>query len=295
MKDDPARIGFDRLFNVTGLFTIFYMELSRDFCYEGERHDYWELIYIDKGELLCTADEERFVLKSGEMTFHRPGQFHNHTGNRSTAPNVSILNFECKSPAMKHLEGKIFRLNAQEKSMLSALFAEGQSCYRLENEHDPLHNRLTAVSPSPVGGSQMIKNLLEIFLIKLCRNTDVVTKNMRQSYLIDGTDVPYNLKELLNYLEEHIYGTLTIADLARHMDMSPSSVKQLFAQYRSGGIVRYYTARKIREARRLIREGRYNMTQISDLLHFDSPQYFSKCFKQVTNMTPSQYKASIMG
>ena len=294
MKDDTARIGFERLFNVTGLITIFYMELSRDFHYEGEQHDYWELIYIDKGELICTADEERFVLKSGEMTFHRPGQFHNHTGNSTVAPNVSIVNFDCRSPAMKRLEGKIFRLSAQEKSLLSALFAEGLACYRLENEHDPLRKKLTALSPAPFGGSQAIKNLLELFLIRLCRNTDVVTKDMRQSYLIDGADVPYSVKELLDYLEAHLYDSVTIADIARHLDRSQSSVKQLFAQYRPGGIVRYYNARKIREARRLIREGKYNMAQISDLLHFDSPQYFSKCFKQVTNMTPSQYKASIM-
>jgi hypothetical protein len=45
---------------------------------------------------------------------------------------------------------------------------------------------------------------------------------------------------------------------------------------------------------KLIREDKYNMTQISDLLHFDSPQYFSTCFKAYTKMTPSEYKASIM-
>jgi len=51
---------------------------------------------------------------------------------------------------------------------------------------------------------------------------------------------------------------------------------------------------KIKEAKRLIREGQYNMTQIADLLHFENPQYFSKCFKASTNLTPSEYKASIM-
>lgn len=294
MKDDPARIGFERLFNVTALITIFYMELSSHFHYEGERHDYWELIYVDKGELLCAAEEKRFLLKSGEMTFHKPGEFHNHAGNSTAAPNVSVLNFECKSPAMKRLEGKIFRLSAQEKSLLSALFSEGMACYRLDDEHDPLHTSLCTVSPSPLGGSQMIKNLLEQFLILLCRSTDAVEKDTRRSYVIDGADVPYDLKELLDYLNDHIYGSITIADLARQLDRSQSSVKQLFARYRPGGVIRYYNALKIREARRLIREGRYNMAQISDLLHFDSPQYFSKCFRQVTNMTPSQYKASIL-
>lgn len=295
MKNNFTRISFEKIFNVDKIITIFYMELSKNFYYEGEKHDFWEMVYIDKGEMICTADDKRFVLKSGEMTFHKPNEFHNLSGDSSVAPNVSILTFECKSRAMKHFEGKIFRLNAEEKSLLSTLFSEGLSCYQLEDARNPFLQKLKVIEPSPLGSSQMTKNLLEIFLIKLCRNTDVVTKEMRQSYVIDGIDVPYNVMEILDYLKEHIYGKVTIRELAKHLDKSESTVKQLFAQYRDGGIIRYYNALKIKEARKLIREGKYNMTQISDMLQFDNPQYFSKCFKSVTNMTPSEYKASIMG
>ncbi len=295
MKDNFTRISFEKIFNVEKIITIFYMELSKNFYYEGEKHDFWEMVYIDKGEMLCTADDKRFILKSGEMTFHKPNEFHNLSGDSNIAPNVSILTFECKSRAMKNFEGKIFKLNAEEKSLLSTLFSEGLSCYQLEDAHNPLLQKLKVIKPSPYGSSQMTKNILEVFLIKLCRNTDVVTKEMRQSYVIDGIDVPYNVVEILDYLKEHIYGKVTIRDLARHLDKSESTVKQLFAQYHDGGIIRYYNALKIKEARKLIREGKYNMTQISDMLQFDNPQYFSKCFKAVTNMTPSEYKASIMG
>lgn len=295
MKDNFTRISFDIFFNVDKIITIFYMELSKNFYYEGEKHDFWEMVYIDKGEMICTADEKRFVLKSGEMTFHKPNEFHNLSGDSNIAPNVSILTFECKSRAMKHFEGKIFQLSSEEKSLLSTLFSEGLSCYKLEDERNPLLQNLKVITPSPFGSSQMTKNLLEIFLIKLCRNTDVVTKEMRQSYVIDGVDVPYNVKEILDYLKEHIYGKVTIGELAKHLDKSESMVKQLFSQYRDGGIIKYYNTLKIKEARKLIREGNYNMTQISDMLHFDTPQYFSKCFKAVTNMTPSEYRVSIMG
>lgn len=294
MKDNFTRIRFEKILNVEKIITIFYMELSKNFYYEGEQHDFWEMVYIDKGEMICTADEKRFILKSGEMTFHKPNEFHNLSGNSSIAPNISILTFECKSRAMKHFEGKIFRLSAEEKSLLSMLFAEGLSCYQLEDTCNPLLQRLKKITPSPFGSSQMTKNLLEIFLIKLCRNTDIVTKDMRQSYVIDGVDVPYNVKEILDYLKEHIYGKVTIRALAKHLDKSESTVKQLFAQYHNGGIIRYYNALKMKEARKLIREGNYNMTQISDMLHFDNPQYFSRCFKAAANMTPSEYKASII-
>ena len=83
-------------------------------------------------------------------------------------------------------------------------------------------------------------------------------------------------------------------DVATKLGKSESTVKQLFAGYRKDGIIKYYNGLKIKEARRLIREGKYNMTQIADMLHFDNPQYFSKCFKAYCNMTPREYKASIM-
>lgn len=294
MEDNFARLGFERIFNIEKIITLFYMELSKSFHYDGEQHDFWEMVYIDKGEMVCTAEKNRFVLKSGEMTFHKPNEYHNLSGNNAVAPNVSIVTFQCRSRAMQYFEGKIFRLDSEEKSLLSMFFDEGLSCFRLVDPNNPLLQRLEKVEGSPFGSSQMTKNLLEIFLIKLCRNTDVVTKKMRQSYVIDGIDVPYNVKEILDFLKANLYGKVTVADVARHLGKSESTVKQLFSKYRGSGIIKYYTELKIKEARRLIREGKYNMTQIADMLHFDNPQYFSKCFKICTNMTPREYKASIL-
>lgn len=294
MADNFTSLSFEKVINVEKIITIFYMELSKSFSYEGERHDFWEMVYIDKGEMICTADKNRFVLKSGEMTFHKPNEFHNLSGDNSVAPNVSIITFQCKSRAMHYFEGKIFKLDAQEKSLLSMLFSEGLSCYRLMDERNPLLQKLVKIESAPYGSSQMTKNLLEVFLIRLCRHTDVITKKMRQSVVIDGVDVPYQAKEIVDFLRNNLYNKITIQDVVRHTGKSESTVKALFAQYRSNGIMQYYNGLKIKEARRLIREGQYNMAQISDMLHFDNPQYFSKCFKKFTNMTPREYKASIL-
>lgn len=294
MSDKFTRIGFDRIFDVEKIITLFYMEMSKSFHYDGESHDFWEMVYIDKGQMICTADKNRFLLKSGEMTFHKPNEFHNLSGDGQTAPNISILTFECKSPAMKYFEGKIFRLSPEEKAMLSRLFEEGMATYRLVDQHDPLLQNMLKLDSAPFGSSQMVKNLLEIFLIMLSRNTDVVTKRMRRSYIIDGVDVPYNVKEILDYLQSNVYGRVTVQDVARKLGKSESAAKQLFAAYRKDGIIHCFNEMKIKEAKKLIRQGQYNIAQIAEILHFDSPQYFSKCFKRFTNMTPREYKASIM-
>ncbi len=292
--DNYTKMSFDPVLNVEKIITVFYMEFSKNFYYEGEKHDFWEMVYIDKGEMICTADTKRFILKSGEMTFHKPNEFHNLSGDNSISPNVSILTFECKSRAMKHFEGKIFRLNAEEKRLLSMLFEEGLSCFRLADETNPLLQQLEKRDNAPFGSSQMTKNLLEIFLIKLQRSTNTLTKAMRQVDVIDGVDTPHTVKEILDFLKAHVYGRVTIQEVADALGKSESTVKQQFAKYRESGIIHYYNSLKVKEARRLIREGRYNMTQIADLLQFDSPQYFSKCFKSFTNMTPTEYKQSIL-
>ena len=294
MSNNFTKIGFEKTFNVEALVTIFYMEFSKDFSYEGEQHDFWEMVYIDKGEMVCTVDKNSFILKSGELTFHKPNEFHNLSGNKSVAPNVSIVTFITKSREMKYFEGKIFRLDSEEKALLSMLFSEGLSCFKLADEKNPLVQQLSKIENAPIGSSQMTKNLLEIFLIKLRRNKDVSTKKKRRSYKVNGVEIPYEIKAICDYLEENVYSKCTISDIAAHFGKSESSLKSLFSTYKSGGIINYYNMLKTDEAKKLIREGKYNFTQIADLLCFDNPQYFSKFFRNTTGMSPTEYKMSII-
>ena len=292
--DNFIRQGLPSVIHIRKIITIFYMELSKDFRNPGEQHNFWEMVYIDKGEMLCTADKHQFTLKSGEVTFHRPNEFHNLSGDGRTAPNVSILTFECDSAAMKHFEGKILQLTAEEKRLLSLLITEGLSCFRLEDPSNPLLQNLHTLPEAPFGGFQMIRNLLEIFLISLYRHRECLTKTSRQSIQIDGVAVNFEIKELLDVLQANIYGRLSVSDIAKAVGKSESTVKSVFRSFYSGGIMRYSNSLKIREAKKLIRENRHTLAQIAELLCYDSPQYFSKCFRDATNMSPSQYRRSIM-
>ena len=54
----------------------------------------------------------------------------------------------------------------------------------------------------------------------------------------------------------------------------------------------YMTKLKIEEAKVLIREEKHSISQISEMLCYDNPHYFSRLFKKVTNMSPKEYKES---
>lgn len=55
----------------------------------------------------------------------------------------------------------------------------------------------------------------------------------------------------------------------------------------------YYTKLKIEEAKYLIRSNTMSISEISALLGFSSPQYFSKRFRQFVHMAPKQYTSSV--
>ena len=292
--NDFIKYRFDKVINIEKLITVFYMEFSKDFVNDGEQHDFWEMVYIDRGEALCTGGKRKFVLKSGELTFHKPNEFHAIRAEGNTAPNVSIITFECKSRAMRYFEGKIFRLTQEEKALISMLFREGIATYTLVDPRNPLLQQMQKLEDAPFGSSQMTKNLLEIFLIRLHRKEDALAKKSRYHYKVNGVDIPFPVKEILDLLEKNIYGSLSVAEIARRLGKSESTVKNLFSLYRSGGIINYYNALKIEEAKRLIREGNCNFGQIAALLQFDTPQYFSICFKRFVHMSPQEYKKSIL-
>ena len=54
-------------------------------------------------------------------------------------------------------------------------------------------------------------------------------------------------------------------------------------------IISYVITLRIKEAKRLMRSGNYNLTEISSMVGFSSIHYFSKIFKQYENQSPTAY------
>ena len=53
--DKFIRQGLPGVIHIRKIITIFYMELSKDFHYDGEQHNFWEMVYIDKEK--CSAQQ----------------------------------------------------------------------------------------------------------------------------------------------------------------------------------------------------------------------------------------------
>ena len=65
---------------------------------------------------------------------------------------------------------------------------------------------------------------------------------------------------------------------------------RLFKKETGLSIMEYYTILKIEKDKDLLRDKELSVREISDILSFSEPNYFTKTFKRITGFTPSAYR-----
>ena len=135
----------------------------------------------------------------------------------------------------------------------------------------------------------MIRTYLEQFLILLLRQ-EYGTANRLSGQISDENHIALQMKRKLDMC---IYQRFSVENFCYEMRYSKSYLSRIFINEYGTTIHNYIINAKIKEAKTLIREHTYNFTQISDMLCFSNPLYFSRVFKKVTGMSPSEYKHSV--
>lgn len=92
------------------------------------------------------------------------------------------------------------------------------------------------------------------------------------------------------YIRSHVTDRLSLNDVAEMYDISPNYLSSLFKKYNELGYSEYVTYCKIEESKKLLRETNMKIYEIADALGFESSFYFSKVFKKVAGIAPTDYQ-----
>ncbi|MFP3090646.1 helix-turn-helix domain-containing protein [Treponema sp. TIM-1] len=103
--------------------------------------------------------------------------------------------------------------------------------------------------------------------------------------------VPLPLDKAVKYIDEHSTEGIQLIDAASAARVSPAYLSRLFSEHFKINFIDYITERRIERAEKLIRESGMNMKEIAFAVGYQDPNYFSKIFKKVLGMPPTQYAA----
>ena len=280
------------IIHVEEIFTVHYFEYYKDYTFNGEQHDFWELLYVDKGQVLVTAGQRQLCLHQGQIIFHQPNEFHNVAANGTIAPNTIVVSFSCHNPAINDLCGRICYVNRQERGLLASIISEAKNAFST-NLGDPEYQKLDVLSQPALGSEQMIRLHLETLLIGFIRKNQHYDQTVAASTTAQHNAEAHYFNTTCKYIEDNIDNAFTLNHLSQHAMVSPSYLEHLFNRYAGMSVIQYCNHRKIERAKQFIREDRMNISQIAESLGFSSIHYFSRTFKLIEGMSPSQYGRSV--
>ena len=93
---------------INQLITIYYFEFGKNYRWDGESHDFWELIYVDGGELVANIEDRYVSLRQGDILFYPPNYFHTNHSNGSEPANIMVVTFICHSKELLPMGNRVY-------------------------------------------------------------------------------------------------------------------------------------------------------------------------------------------
>ncbi len=280
----------EKVLVINKIITLGRFSLDKDFNADEETHDFWETVYISRGSIFCTVGEQQLILNEGDILFHRPNERHALHGDSVNASDVWVVTFECRSESVQLFDRKKFKLTNEQRSLLYDIISEGEKTFDILTP-DPYAKKIELLDSPPLGGLQLIKNYLELFLIKLLR-TLTETPDGNSVFLPEKEFESKLTEDVKKILTDNICNSLSIEDICKQLHYSRSYIFKMFRRSTGKSIMEYFIYLKTEKAKSLLLND-LTVSEISKLLSFDTPNYFTKTFKRVTGMTPTEYRKKL--
>lgn len=98
------------------------------------------------------------------------------------------------------------------------------------------------------------------------------------------------IQNALAYMSSHYEEPLTLSETAAYVKLNPSYFSTLFKKTMGASFKEHLNEIRIRESKKLLAASSYSIIDIAIMTGFEDQSYFTKVFKKITGLTPSQYR-----
>lgn len=110
--------------------------------------------------------------------------------------------------------------------------------------------------------------------------------------LVNFVEVTDNfiINKIVSYLYTHIENHLSLKEIANDMNISMGYLSSCFKKNMGVSVMNYYKKIKIERSKTLLLSSNKSIMEISTLLGFCDQCHFTKTFKNIVGITPTEYK-----
>ena len=193
-------------------------------------------------------------------------------------------------------EDTIANLSLLGISGIEVLFGNSDEPYAILNCREQrerlfslLHMLLAEADHSLDGYETVCQDLLEVLLIWLVRSSTL-------SLQIQKTDTRSENREcaeIKRYIDVNYRENITLDKLADLAHINKYYLAHTFQKEYGVSPITYLSRRRIEESKYLLGNTSHTLAQVSELLGFSSPSYFSQCFRKAEGISPNEYRRQV--
>jgi len=269
--------------NVTGIANLHFFEFPQNYYTENDSHPFRELVFVSSGRLAINSDSYSGILEKNCMLIHRADEAHSLKTVGQNAPTVIIIGFTCDGGQIDRFSRAPLVLDDQDVKKLAEIVKEGRNVFAPPYDV-PKYDMKKKKNP-PYGAEQLLKNLLEYFLISLTRKFGENSLN-EESVGLDKV----NASEIISYIDDNYREKITLDELAFLFRTNRSTLCKVFKSNTGKTISEYVNDKKLNKAKDKILSTDKTLTEIAEDLNFESIHYFTRFFKKHVGISPKEFR-----
>lgn len=239
-----------------------------NYCYP-HFHNSLELVYLRRGSMEATLNGKLMTVEAGQLLLVSSYTVHRfHTPNYS---DVMVLALPLDYiPSFRRLLGK--------KTFVQQVLGDGEGTreiYRCMQKLKDCRRRNME--------SYLVRGYIYIVLGILIKEAEMVDIASQAEH--------YQIRNILNYLDQNFLSPLRLEDVASHFGYSKSRFSHIFNESVGCGISEYLNYLRSRQAANLLMEDdAASVTDIAMEAGFGSVRSFYRAFQDCFGVTPSRYR-----
>lgn len=232
-------------------------------------HDCTELFYVVSGTGRFHVEQHFFPVAADDLVVINPNVEHTELSRDNRPLEYIVLG----------VEGLEFSPTQEDDSRYCVMSLQGQR----EEILPLLRSLLREAALKQTGYELVCQNILEIMAVQLGRRVE----------LSSSTSGRYTSKEcalVRRYIDSHFKENITLSQLSDLVHINKYYLVHTFSREYGVSPISYLISRRLQESKYLLTRTNHSLSQISHMLGFSSPSYFSQSFRRAEKMSPLEYR-----
>lgn len=245
-------------------------------------HNTCEIYYMRAGERYYFIKDRVFHVRKGDLVFIAESVLHRTSVCGQAEHERVLINFD---------RNLIAPYAADEPQLIEAPFGEESCLVRLSPREqiaaEQLLEQMLEERSEPRWADGIMLQSLLVQLLALA------VRAMRASGAPSSVYVSprhRKISEVVDYINRHYAEPLRLDQLADRFYVSPFHLSRMFKETTGFTFIEYLNHVRVKEAQGLLRRSKDRVLTIAGRVGFDSISHFGRVFKQLTGITPLQYR-----